>query len=99
MFDPLITGSLFKILSNYTISLLNLQIFKLHESLSFVVSFRCLIKLLSRQQQDFATFPNFHTHCNNDEQYLLLLFIKFTSIIQIFTALIDLFQRSQTMKY
>ena len=29
----------------------------------------------------------FHNHYNNDEQYLFLIFIRFTTIIQIFTAL------------
>ena len=29
----------------------------------------------------------FHNHCNNEEQYLFLIFIKFTTIFQTLTAL------------
>ena len=53
------------------------------KTFSFAIGFRSA----SHSLPIYKILPIFHNHCNNDEQYLLLIFIRFTTIIQILTTL------------
>ena len=64
-----------------TISLLNVHIFKLHENILFAVDFRSSYRSLT------TSFCQFSTITATTMSDLFLFLIRFTTVIQIFTAL------------